>query len=278
MKYIDVQDIKVPALGFGTWQATDDSCVAAVEEALDIGYRHIDTAQIYKNEEQVGRGIKNSSVPRDDIFLTTKVWMDEVRDGDLQKSVEGSLSKLGTDYVDLLLIHWPVEDVPFDETLRALQEVQTQGKTRLIGVSNFTVSQMKQVKEEIGAPIATNQVEYHPYLDQSPVLDYIREHDMFLTAYSPIARGKVMDDKTLQDIAAAHGKSVTQVVLNWLVSQDRVCAIPKSTTSAHIKSNFEIFDFELSADETDHINGLRSDSGRLINPDWAPDWDMAKAA
>ncbi len=278
MKFIEVNNIKVPALGFGTWQATDEECVKAVEMALEHGYRHIDTAQIYKNEEAVGQGIKNSPVDRKDMFLTTKIWMDQVGDGDLQASVEESLKKLGTDYVDMLLIHWPVEDVDFSETMKALSQVQEQGKTRLIGVSNFTVAQMKTVKEEIGANIVNNQVEYHPYLDQTPVLDYIRAHEMFMTAYSPIARGKVLDDKVLQEIAETHSKDVTQIVLHWLVMQDRVCAIPKSATEKHIKSNFDIFDFELSADETARINALQSDNGRLINPEWAPNWDLAKAA
>ena len=278
MKTIIANNMEIPALGFGTWQATDDECVKAVEMALDNGYRHIDTAQIYKNEEAVGQGIKNSPVGREDVFLTTKVWMDQVGDGNLQASVEESLKKLGTDYVDLLLIHWPVEDVDFAETMKALSQVREQGKTRLIGVSNFTVAQMKTVKEEIGANIVNNQVEYHPYLDQTPVLDYIRKHDMFMTAYSPIARGKVLDDKVLQEIAETHNKDVTQIVLHWLVMQDRVCAIPKSATEKHIKNNADIFDFELSADEIVRINALRSDNGRLINPEWAPNWDLAKAA
>jgi 2,5-diketo-D-gluconate reductase B len=278
MKTITVNNIDVPALGFGTWQATDEECIKAIEIALDHGYRHVDTAQIYENEAQVGQGIKNSPVDREDIFLTTKVWMDQVSDGALQASVEESLKKLGTDYVDLLLIHWPVEDVDFAETMKALAQVHEQGKTRLMGVSNFTVEQLTKVKEEIGANIVNNQVEYHPYLDQSPVLDFVRNHNMFMTAYSPIARGKVLEDKVLQEIAETHGKDVTQIVLHWLIAQDRVCAIPKSATEKHIKSNFDIFDFELTADETARINALQSDSGRLINPEWAPDWDLADAA
>ncbi len=153
---INVKGVKVPSLGYGTWQLTGRDCAEGVAKALEIGYRHIDTAQIYENEAEVGDGLKEGGVDRKEIFLTTKVWMDRVSDGKLQKSVEESLRKLQTDYVDLLLIHWPVTDVPFAEQMKGLEEVQKAGKTRLIGVSNFTVAQMKEVAEKIGAPIATN--------------------------------------------------------------------------------------------------------------------------
>ncbi|HTK84947.1 MAG TPA: aldo/keto reductase [Patescibacteria group bacterium] len=275
MDNLSFQNIKIPALGLGTWQLRSKECIASVAAALGMGYRHVDTAQIYENESEVGEGIKKSGVARGDIFLTTKVWMDRLHDGDLQKSVDESLKRLKTDYVDLLLIHWPVEDVPFAEQLKALQDAQKKGKAKLIGISNFTVAQMKQVTDEIKAIIATNQVEYHPYLSQKPVLDFCRKHGMFLTAYSPVARGAVTKDKTIQEIAKKHGKTPGQVTLRWLIQQGNVAAIPKAASEKHLKENFEIFDFKLADDEMKRIHALAAPDGRLIDPEWAPAWDKA---
>lgn len=275
MDYISVRGQRVPALGYGTWRLSGNDCVNSVAMALDHGYRHIDTAQIYENESEVGTAIAQSGVARADIFLTTKVWMDKLHDGALQKSVEESLRKLKTDYVDILLIHWPVTDVPFAEQMKGLADVQKRGLTKLVGVSNFTVAQMKQVVETIGAPVANNQVEYHPYLSQQPVLDYLRAHDMFLTAYSPVARGKIMDDKTLQEIALKHGKTVGQITLRWLVQQGQVAAIPKAGSEKHLKENFAIFDFKLTDDDMKRIHALARPDGRMISPEWAPSWDKA---
>jgi 2,5-diketo-D-gluconate reductase B len=236
MDMITVQNQKIPALGYGTWKLEGKGCVEGVETALEIGYRHIDTAQIYQNEEEVGEAIQNSGIARKDIFLTTKVWMDNVRAGDLQASVNSSLVKLRTDYVDLLLIHWPVKDVTFNEQMQALSDVQNQGLAKLIGVSNFTVAQMKEVADTLGVKIACNQVEYHPFLNQKPVLDFVRSHDMFLTAYSPVARGKVMEDKTIKSLADKYGKTPAQITLRWLVQQEKVAAIP-NTPAATSKSS-----------------------------------------
>lgn len=272
---ITVQGKKVPALGYGTWELRGKDCVSGVEKALEIGYRHIDTAQIYENESEVGAGISASGLKRDDIFLTTKVWINKLKDGVLQKSVDESLKKLKVDHIDLLLIHWPTADVPFAEQLKALQSVQAAGKTKLIGISNFTVAQMKEVVEKIGAKVATNQVEYHPYLSQKPVLDYIHAHDMFLTAYSPLARGKVRDDAVIVGIAKKHGKTVGQVTLRWLVQQERVAAIPKAASEKHIRENFEIFDFKLDDSEMKEISALARPDGRIVDPPFAPKWDQA---
>lgn len=278
MDYIKIRGIDIPALGMGTWQLEGKGCVKALEKAFAAGYRHIDTAQIYQNEAEVGTALKDSGLKREEIFLTTKIWMDRLNDGDLQKSVDESLKKLKTDYVDLLLIHWPVTDVPFKEQLRALTSVLEAKKTRLIGVSNFTVAQMREVVEDITAPIVTNQVEYHPFLSQKPVLDYIRAHDMFLTAYSPLARGKVEEPAVIREIAARHGKSPGQVTLRWLIQQGNVAAIPKAASEKHITGNIDIFDFRLSDGEMAQIHALARPDGRLINPAWAPQWDRAKAA
>lgn len=278
MLYIDLQNRKIPALGYGTWQLKGKDCETGVAAALDIGYRHIDTAQIYENEAEVGRALKSSGLKREDLFLTTKVWNDNLAGNRFQKSVEESLNKLQTNYVDLLLIHWPISEVPFEEQMKSLRAVHEAGMARMIGVSNFTVAQMREVVEELGAPIVNNQVEYHPFLSQKPVLDYVRAHGMFLTAYSPLARGKVREEIALREIAEKHGKTVGQITLRWLVQQERVAAIPKAASLEHIRENFDIFNFELDADDMQRINLLTRRASRLINPDWAPHWDQAEAA
>lgn len=274
MEYIISGAVKIPVLGFGTWKLTGEDCQRATEYALETGYRHIDTAQIYENEAEIGAALSASTLPRADIFLTTKIWTDQLRDGALQRSVDDSLKKLRTDYVDLLLIHWPMPDVPFAEQLRALGAVKDSGKARLIGVSNFTSAQLREAVETIGAPIVNNQVEYHPYLSQKPILDFTRSHDMFLTAYSPLARGAVMDDPVLKTIAQKHGKTIGQIVLRWLLQHGDVAAIPKAASPAHIKSNFDIFDFVLNHEDVAAIHALARPDGRLISPAWGPVWDQ----
>lgn len=278
MLALNCRDVTVPKLGLGTWMLTDEGCVRAVRHALDVGYRHIDTAQIYENEAEVGQAIAESDIDRNDIFLTTKIWRDKVAAKDMAASFEQSLRKLKTDYVDLLLIHWPVEEVPFAEQMRALQQIQELGAARLIGVSNFNTQQMRHCVEELGVDLVTNQVEYHPYLSQQPVLDFLTAHDMFLTAYSPLGRSKLSGDTTLRAIAGNHGKSVGQVILRWHVQQPQVVAIPKSGTPAHIEANFDIFDFELSEAEMVEITALTHKQQRLINPEFSPQWDVPKAA
>lgn len=278
MLYIDIQDRKIPALGYGTWQLKDKECETGVLKALEMGYRHIDTAQIYENEAPVGTALKNSGVSRDDIFLTTKVWMTNLGKDLFRKSVAESLKKLQTDHVDMLLIHWPVTEVPFAEQMESLRLMQEEGMARMIGLSNFTVPQMREIVEELKIPVVNNQVEYHPLLSQKPVLEYLRKHDMFLTAYSPLARGKVRDEALLQEVADKHGKSVGQITLRWLVQQPRVAAIPKAASEVHMRENFDIFNFVLDADDMQRIGMLTQKSSRLINPDWAPNWDKAEAA
>lgn len=275
MEYVSFNTQKIPALGFGTWQLRDREAAKAVETALKIGYRHIDTAQVYENESDVGDGIKAADVARNDVFLTTKVWTEYVTQGAMQRSVDASLKRLKTDYVDLLLIHWPAIDVPFQEQLTALQDIQKSGKAKLIGISNFTVAQMKEVIETIGAQVATNQVEYHPFLNQTPVLNYIRAHGMFLTAYSPLARGKISDNDIIRDIAKKHGKTPGQVSLRWLIQQGQIAAIPKAGSEKHIRENFEIFDFKLTDAEMKNISSLATPDGRIVNPAWSPKWDKA---
>lgn len=273
MSLLSVNNVSIPALGFGTWKLSGSACTNAVGLALEIGYRHIDTAQIYDNEAEIGFALNDTGVRRADIFLTTKIWMDNVRNGDLQKSLGDSLKKLQTDYVDLLLLHWPVNDVPLAEQLTALRAVQKSGQTKLIGVSNYTLTQMRQCIEELETPIACNQVEYHPFISQKPVLDFARENGMFVTAYSPLARGKVSDSPLLQDLARQFGKNPGQIALRWLLQQDNVAAIPKAASEKHIRDNFNIFDFALSDAEMKAIADLARPDGRMVNPQWAPAWD-----
>jgi 2,5-diketo-D-gluconate reductase B len=274
MEYVNLKGARVPALGLGTWQLSGAQCADIVRAGLDLGYRHIDTAQAYNNEEEVGLALAGSGVARDDIFLTTKVWYERIAPGDLQRSVDESLTKLRTDHVDLLLIHWPNAKVPLGDSLKALAEVKAQGKARHIGVSNFTVALLKEAVETHGADLICDQVEYHPFLLQRPVLEFLRSHEMFLTAYSPIARGEAATHPTLTRIGEAHGKSAVQVTLRWLLDQPNVVAIPKASGEKHLKSNFEIFDFKLTDAERAEIDALTGNR-RLINPGWAPAWDAA---
>ncbi len=270
MIYVNVQNEKVPALGFGTWQLSGEECTQGVAHALSLGYRHIDTAQGYDNEERVGEGIKKSGVSRGDIFLTTKVRPDNFSRDKALSSTRESLKKLGTDYVDLLLLHWPNPDVPLEETLGALLELQREGAVKHIGVSNFTPS---LVDEAFGiAPVFCNQVEYHPYLSQNKLLTQARERDYMLTAYSPVAQGEVMDDETLSEIGERHGKNAVQVTLRWLVQQEQVAAIPKASSAEHRESNFDIFNFELSDEEMQRIFDLNKGE-RMVDPDDSPDWE-----
>lgn len=276
MEFIEKKGAKIPKLGFGTWQLKGQECVTSVLDAFEIGYRHIDTAQAYENEAEVGRAITESGIVREDIFLTTKIWRDKFKPVDLKHSLKESLEKLQTAYVDLLLLHWPVPEVPLEETLSALKEVNEAGKARLIGVSNFTVDLMRQAVEDCDAPVVNNQVEYHPYLDQTPVLDYACENGMFVTAYSPIARGDVVKDKKLKEIGEKYGKSPVQVTLRWLTQQNGVAAIPKAASREHAESNFDIFDFTLTDEEMSEIFGLARADGRLISPEWSPKWDTPR--
>ena len=269
MIYQSIQGVNVPALGLGTYRLTGQDCRTAVADALSIGYRHIDTAQSYDNEEEVGRALRDSSIDRDDVFLTTKIGVDNLDPESVRSSTEESLRKLDVEYVDLLLIHWPSDQVPLERTLDAMLEFREEGRTRHLGVSNFTPDLVERAAAH--APIFSNQVEYHPFLGQQDLVDQARSKDYLLTAYSPIARGKVREDETLQRIAAKYAKSAAQVALRWLIQQENVAAIPKAASTDHREQNFDIFDFELSEDEMNEVSSLgRGD--RIVNPSWGPDW------
>lgn len=267
---VPVGDSRMPALGFGTWQLEGSACVEAVTDALDLGYRHIDTAQAYGNEEQVGEGLRRSGVDRDDVWITTKVWWKNLSHDDCLASARASLDRLGLDTVDLLLIHWPDDDVPMDEPLAALTELRRGSAVREIGVSNFTPSLLETAVTR--APVACNQVEYHPFLAQDGLLETARSHDVAVTAYSPLARGRVVDDPVLGEIGAAHGKSAVQVALRWLIQQPGVAAIPRAADAGHRRANLDVFDFELDPEEMARVADL--DEGlRLVDPAFAPRWE-----
>lgn len=271
MQHLEVHDVRIPTLGFGTWQLEGREAYDGVRDALDLGYRHIDTAKLYGNEEEVGRAIADSGVDRDELFVTTKVWRSDATAEGVRSSTEGSLRRLGLDAVDLLLIHWPAEEVaPVEETVAALDEQREAGRTRLIGVSNYPTDLLRRAIDT--GPVVTDQVEYHPYLSQDKVKGVLDEHGLFLTAYSPIAQGKVLGDATLRDIAEAHGKNPVQVTLRWLLQQPGVAAIPRSSSRDHIAANREVFDFELSDDEMARISGLAR-GARLVDPGFDFDWD-----
>lgn len=265
----------IPALGFGTFRMSKDEVLRILPQALRIGFRHIDTAQAYGNEAEVGESIRQSGIPRADIFLTTKVWVDRYRHDALIASVDESLRKLKTDHVDLLLLHWPGgSDVPLAERLGALNEVRAAGKVRHIGISNFNAAQVEEAVRLSDAPIATNQVEYHPYLDQTKILQAARRHGMSVTAYYAMANGRVPSDPLLNDIAARHGKTAAQVALRWLVQQPDVVALSKTAREARLKENFAIFDFALTREEMAAIRDLARPDGRIVNPaGLAPKWD-----
>lgn len=272
MKVLDIRGVKVPALGFGTWRLKGRTCRDMVRQAIGIGYRHIDTASIYDNEEDVGRGIADSGVARHQIFLVTKVWRDQLAADSITRAAAESRDRLGTDYIDLLLIHWPNRAVPLAETLRAMRHLMEDGRIRHIGVSNFPVALLRESVEALSAPILANQVEYHPYLSQNHLLDYCRQARIMLTAYCPLAEGKAVHEPAIQRIAAKHKRSAAQVILRWLLDQDPVAAIPMTADPDHCRSNFEVFDFELEAEDRTVIGGLARNR-RLIDMGTGYSWD-----
>ncbi|CAN7199711.1 aldo/keto reductase [Rhizobium sp. LjRoot98] len=276
MQTVNANGANIPALGFGTFRMPGPDVLRIVPQAIKLGFRHIDTAQIYRNEAEVGEAIEASGVSRGDIFLTTKVWVDHYKHADFLASVDESLKKLRTDYVDLLLLHWPSSGVPLAEQIGALNAVKKAGKVKNIGVSNFNTALMAKSVELSEAPLATNQIEYHPYLDQTKVLEAARAAGMSITAYYAMADGKVPNEPLLKDIGAKHGKTAAQVVLRWLTQQKDVITLSKTATESRLKENFDIFDFDLSSDEMAAIHKLARPNGRIVSPGGlAPDWDRA---
>ena len=261
---ITVDGHAIPLLGFGTWQVEPADARRMVAEALRIGYRHIDTAWIYHNEAAVGDGIRDSGVDRNDIWLTTKIWVAHFERDALLRQAEESAKALGFT-PDLLLLHWPKKTPDVAETIAALNEAKDKGLTRAIGVSNFPSAEFREAQALSKARLVTNQVEYHPYLKLTRLLETARDLGSSITAWSPLAQGQVADDPTIGEIARAHGKSPAQVTLRWLIQQD-VIAIPRTVKEHRARENFDIFDFALSAEEMDRIHALARPDGRL--GDW----------
>jgi diketogulonate reductase-like aldo/keto reductase len=275
MKLVNANGASIPALGFGTFRMEAADTERMVCNVLKTGYRHVDTAQIYGNEAAVGQGIVSSGVARADIFLTTKVWVANYERSAFLASVDESLSKLKTDYVDLLLLHWPNTVVSLEEQIASLNDVAKAGKARHIGVSNFNTTLMRDAARLSERPLANNQVEYHPYLDQRPVIEAARELGLSLTAYYAMADGKVLSDHVLADIASAHGRSIAQIVLRWIVQQGFV-TLSKTVSEARAAENAAIFDFALSDEDMARIHALAQADGRIVSPDGlAPEWDPA---
>jgi len=263
---------RIPLIGLGTWDLRGKVCARMVEEAIRLGYRHIDTAAMYGNEAAVGEGLRASGVARDEVFITTKVWQSDLRARDFERSTKDSLAKLKLPSVDLLLIHWPNSNIPLKETIGALCKMKREGFARHIGVSNFTVQLIADAVKLTTEPLVNNQIECHPYLDQSKIIAASRKAGLAVTAYSPIARGQVKGDAVLMRIGKAYGKTAAQVCLRYLVQHD-VIVIPRTSRPERLKENFEIFDFKLSSAEMTEIARLANPRGRIVEWSGGPEWD-----
>ncbi len=271
---VSANGANIPALGFGTFRMPDADVHRILPKALKLGFRHVDTAQIYNNEQAVGDVLSKSGIARQEIFLTTKIWVDRVGHNEFIASVDESLTKLKTDYVDLLLLHWPQSEMPLADRIGALNELRRAGKVKNIGVSNFSTALMAEAVRLSDAPIVNNQIEYHPYIDQTKVLAEAAKTGMSVTAYYLMADGAVPKDDVLKDIGAKHGKTAAQVVLRWAVQQKDVIALSKTATTSRLPENFDIFDFALSGDEMAAVHKLARPDGRIVNPGHlAPEWD-----
>jgi 2,5-diketo-D-gluconate reductase B len=251
---IEVQGITVPAVGLGTWQLTGSPCVEAVSDALALGYRHIDTARAYRNEREVGEAIRASGVAREEILLVTKIPRSDAHADRVRASCEASLADLGVDHVDLLLLHWPAPHVPLAETLGAMAALRDEGRAARIGVSNFPATLLQKALEL--APVINDQVELNPYRPQDELVALAGPRNVLVTAYSPLARGRVARDPILQEIGAAHGKTAGQVALRWALDHPKTCVIPKASTHERRVENLGVFDFELTEDERARIDAL----------------------
>ena len=264
--------LDLPAIGLGTWPMTGTECTQAVRQALEVGYRHIDTATAYDNEAAVGQALRDSDVPREQIHLTTKVWWDRLEPKAMRQSLEDSLRALGTEQVDLFHIHWPGKDWDLARCIDTLVALHDEGKVRNIGVANFPLGLLRQVIETLGAPLSAIQVEYHVLLDQQPLLDYARRHDLLLTAFTPLARGQAAAQPVIQEIARKHGVLPSQVALKWLLDQDGVAAIPKASSRDNQLANLAAFNVQLDDQDRAAIAGLPKDQ-RVVSPAFAPDWN-----
>jgi 2,5-diketo-D-gluconate reductase B len=272
MPVVTSGEARIPAIGLGTWDLRGRTCARVVEQALRLGYRHVDTAEMYGNEREVGEGLRASGVRRDDVFITTKVWQDHLAPAEFERATKESLAKLRLSEVDLLLIHWPSPRIPLAETIGALCRMKQAGFARHIGISNFTVPLIAEAVRLATEPLVTNQIEWHPYLDQSKVVAACRLHGLSVTAYSPIARGRAGSDAQLRLIGMHHRKSAGQVSLRFLI-QEGAIVIPRTSKRERLEENMTIFDFELDPAEMDEIRKLANRRGRVVDWSGAPNWD-----
>jgi 2,5-diketo-D-gluconate reductase B len=271
MNVVEAKGFKIPIVGLGTWALRNGDCARLTEQAIHIGYRHIDTAQMYDNEREVGEGVRASGL-RSEVMVTTKVQPTLLAPHDLERSVKESLARLRIDVIDLLLIHWPNPRVPLVETLGAMGKMKREGYTRQVGVSNFTVAMLEEANKISSEPLVCNQIECHPFLNQDKVIASCRKQGMAVVAYSPIARGGATGDKLLERIGKTHGKTAAQVCLRWLVQQG-IVVIPRTSKVKRLEENFELFDFELSDPEMREIAALARRGGRIVDWTWSPKWD-----
>ena len=272
MDVIENRGARIPILGFGTMTLKEDQCVQLVEAALRLGYRHLDTAQMYGNEREVGAGMRGSGLKREEIFLATKVWFTRLAAGDFERSVDESLERLVLPWVDLLMIHWPNAQVPLSESIASLCKMKKAGLTKHIGVANFNVAMIEETVKLASEPIAVLQIETHPYLDQTKVIAAARRHRMAVVGYCPLARGKVPADPTLQRIGKAHGKTPAQVALRFL-EQQQIIPIPRTSKRERLAENLGSLNFRLSETEMAEIAKLKRSDSRIVSPPQAPKWD-----
>ena len=272
MDAIATQGIRLPKLGLGTFRLQEEACRTAVESALALGYRHIDTAEMYGNEAPIGDAIAGAGIARAELHVTTKVWKDNLQPDSIRKAFDASLSKLKLDHVDLYLVHWPAPGMNLGAIFETLLKLKDEGRTRAIGVCNFTVPLLRETVETIRAPIACNQIEYHAMLDQTPVRSYLAPHKIPVIAYCPLAQGKIADDPTLAPIGRKHGASAAQVALKWLLDQDSVAAIPKAGRRESQQANLDAFKITLDDDDRKAIAALPKNR-RCVDGAFAPKWD-----
>jgi 2,5-diketo-D-gluconate reductase B len=272
MEHLQTLGLSLPRLGLGTYRMQGDDCRAAVESALALGYRHIDTAEMYGNEEAIGAAIAATGMARKDLHVTTKVWNEDLAPEAIRRAFDASLKKLRLDHVDLYLVHWPARNMNLPAMFETLLRLKEEGRTRAIGVANFNIALLKTVVEEIKAPIACNQVEYHVMLDQTPLRNYLAAKAIPLVAYCPLAQGRAASDATLAAIGRKHGASAAQVALKWLLDQDGVAAIPKASRMESQRANLDALNVGLDDEDRQAIAGLPKDK-RLVNPGFAPAWD-----
>ena len=272
MESLKTQGISLPRLGLGTFRMQGDVCRAAVESALALGYRHIDTAEMYANEEAIGPAIAASGVARKDLHVTTKVWHENLAPDAIRRAFDTSLKKLKLDHVDLYLVHWPSPNMNLTAVMETLMKLKEEGRTRAIGVANFNIALLRKAVEEIKAPIACNQIEYHVMLDQTPVRKYLASKSIPLVAYCPLAQGRAATNETLMAIGRKHNASAAQVALKWLLDQDGVAAIPKASRAESQQANLGALKVQLDDDDRKAIASLPKDQ-RFVKPGFSPVWD-----